>query len=167
MPILSSLVVAAMMSAVTLGELPRAVAVETGKPSIDRAVRTDPPPLSVAQDARADSVHVGNIRFEAPPATVPHPSVLLKFEVVNNGGEPLTDPLIRILVTEKVAPDVGIAPRVLVQPFVVTGTPMIAPGYSVDYQMLMQNLTVDCGCVAHVTVMPQPRAAAAASTPIP
>ena len=165
MVVLNSLAIVAMMPAV-MGEVPRTAGADTGRTSTDPAIRTDQRSVSVAQDATADSIHVTNVRFEAPPGTVSYPSVLLKFEVVNNGLEPLTDPLIRISVIEKVASEDVTLPRILVQPFLVTGTPLIAPGYSVDYQMLMQNLTVDCGCVARVTVIPRPRVSAITVTPI-
>jgi hypothetical protein len=119
-------------------------------------VTTDPPAgaaLRQHDSAGAVAVHVENVRIEAPPTDVPPPAILLKFEVVNDGVEPLVNPLIRILVLEKAIPEATAPPRVLVRPFVLRGTPLIEPGYSIEYAMVMKNLTVDCGCVAEVAVV--------------
>jgi hypothetical protein len=158
------LVIAAIASTAAVREVPLAAGARTS--AISKSQRaTDPASFPVNPEAVADSVRVGNIRFEAPPPTVAQPAVLLKFEIVNDGLEPLTDPLIRISVTEKELADRVTPPRVIVQPFFVRGTPVIAPGYSIDYQMLMENLSVDCGCVANVTVVPSPNASPTSPRP--
>jgi hypothetical protein len=124
--------------------------------TVTGTVTTDPTAGAARRSsgsARTLAVHVENVRIEAPPVDVPPPAILLKFEVVNDGAGPLVNPLIRISVREKATPDATAPPRVLVRPFVLRGTPLIEPGYSIEYAMVMQNLTVECSCVAEVTVV--------------
>lgn len=52
-------------------------------------------------------------------------------------------------------------PGFVVNPFIIRGSVTLEAGYTVNYAMLLRNLSADCGCKANVVVMsarplPQP-----------
>jgi hypothetical protein len=102
----------------------------------------------------AGPLRVDNVRLEAAPVTDAVPSAILKFDVVNASPKRQTDLLLEISITEAPAPDPVLAPgRVLVHPFKIRGNFVVEAGYTINYQMLLRNLSADCDCVAHVVVL--------------
>jgi hypothetical protein len=105
--------------------------------------------------APASPLRIGNVRLEAAPAAEPAPSTVLKFEMLNQGLQRLTDVLLEIVIVEKQDldhDDVGL-PRLVVGPFTIRGSVTIESGYTVNYELLLRNLSSDCGCVATVSVV--------------
>jgi hypothetical protein len=100
------------------------------------------------------TLRIEKVRLEAPPADAPNPSTVLKFDVFNDGAVSVTDIVIKIAILEKtqgVGREVTL-PRVLVGPFTIRGHATIEAGYTVNYEMLLQNLSSDCRCQADVSV---------------
>ena len=118
-------------------------------PARDRAA-IDPPVLRV--DAGPSTVHITDIRLEAPARATPEPASVLKFEMLNDGERSVTDVMLEIAIREKAA-DIAITPRTIVGPFLVGGHATIEPGYAVDYELLLKNLAPDCSCLATVRVV--------------
>jgi hypothetical protein len=99
------------------------------------------------------SIQVENVRLEAAPAEQAPASAVLKFEVLNVSSQRLTDVLLEISVTEKPKSDYGRArARALVRPFVISGNVVLESGYTINYELLLRNLSSNCSCVANVTV---------------
>jgi hypothetical protein len=98
-------------------------------------------------------LRIANVRIEAPPPPTPQPSALLKFDLTNEGPEPVTDITLRIEVHERTPLDADVPQRVIVRPFDVRGAATIEPGFTVEYSMLFRNLPPDCGCEAGITVI--------------
>ena len=94
------------------------------------------------------------MRLDAAPADAPKPSAVLKFDMLNDGELRVTDIVLQIAMVEKqrVEGAVG-SPRVVVGPFTIRGSVTIEAGYTVNYEMLLRNLSPDCGCVANVVVV--------------
>jgi len=99
-------------------------------------------------------LHIRNVRLEAPPPNADRPSALLRFDMLNNSTVRMTDVSIEIAIVEKwQSPDQSRMPRVIVGPFTIRGDATIEAGYTLNYQMLLRNLSSDCGCQANITVV--------------
>jgi len=94
---------------------------------------------------------VEDIRFEIPPADAPQPSSLLKFAVVNDRSESVSDLVISISIRETPDGESGTG-RSPIGPFTLNGHATIEAGYSVDYALLLRNLDAGC-CQAEVKVV--------------
>jgi hypothetical protein len=100
------------------------------------------------------SVRVMNVRLEPPPADAPNPSAVLKFDILNDSESSVTDIVIQIAMLEK--PRVESVPngeRFVVNPFTIQGSVTLEAGYTVNFAMLLRNLSADCGCVPNVVVL--------------
>jgi hypothetical protein len=65
---------------------------------------------------------------------------------------PLTDLILEISILEKSAAK-ELAGRALVRPFQIRGNIVLQAGYTINYEMLLRNLSSDCRCVANVDVV--------------
>jgi len=119
-----------------------------GLPTTPSAI--DPPVLRV--ESRPSTVHINDIRLEAPPRQTPEPASVLKFEMLNDGERRVTDVMLEIAIREKAA-DIAVTPRTIVGPFLVGGHATIEAGFAVDYELLLKNLAPDCSCLATVRVV--------------
>lgn len=95
---------------------------------------------------------IDNVRLETPLHAETSPSTLLKFDVFNGGSTPLTDLILEISIVEKSAAK-ELAARTLVRPFQIRGDLVLQAGYTINYEMLLRNLSSDCRCVANVDVV--------------
>lgn len=78
----------------------------------------------------------------------------LKFDILNDSESSVTDIVIQIAMLEK--PRVESVPsveRFVVNPFTIQGSVTLEAGYTVNFAMLLRNLSADCGCVPNVVVM--------------
>jgi hypothetical protein len=102
-------------------------------------------------------LRISNIRLDAPSADAPKPSSLLKFDMLNDSDFRVTDVRIEIAIVEKLQErfitDGTSQPHVIVGPFTIRGHATIEAGYTVSYEMLLRNLSTDCGCRAEVRVV--------------
>jgi hypothetical protein len=97
-------------------------------------------------------LRIVNIRLESAPPTEKSPSSILKFDLLNEGSNRLTDLKLEITITEK--PVLGLAaPRRLVGPFTIEGHVVLQAGYTIRYEMLLQDFSSDCKCIAEVAVV--------------
>jgi hypothetical protein len=65
---------------------------------------------------------------------------------------PLTDLILEISILEKSAAK-ELTGRALVRPFQIRGNIVLQAGYTINYEMLLRNLSSDCRCVANVDVV--------------
>ena len=103
-------------------------------------------------EAAARLLKVENVRLEAPVREEASPSTILKFDVVNGTSAPLTDLVLEISILEKSAPT-ELAGRAIVRPFKIRGSVVLQAGYTINYEMLLRNLSSDCRCIANVDVV--------------
>ena len=63
----------------------------------------------------------------------------------------MTDVLLEVSILEQLPPGEPLrSRRVLAGPFFVRGTAVLQPGYTINYEMLLHNLSSDCSCVPKV-----------------
>lgn len=102
----------------------------------------------------ATILRVSHVRLGAPPADVPKPASVLKFDMLNDGDLRVTDVHIQIAIVQKERPAADrTPPRVIVGPFTISGHATIEAGYTVNYEMLLRNLSNDCECQPDVRVV--------------
>lgn len=122
-------------------------------PSADGS--THPKPAGVVRPLTDASrvVRIAHVRVEAAGDVEGEPASLLMFTVENGGDLTLRDVDIEIAFLERVP--VGEAdadPRVVVGPFTIRMNRALESGYSASYELLLKNLSADCGCVPRVIV---------------
>lgn len=109
-------------------------------------------------------IRIKNIRLESPPPSAPSPSAVLKFDMVNDGSAPVTDVVVEIAFLEARSTTNDVLPRVIVGPFIIRGTTVIDAGYTLNFAVLLRNLSVECNCVASVDVVTARAASVSAGT---
>ena len=97
------------------------------------------------------ALRVSNIRLEPEPDAEAEPSAFLRFNVENYGITQLTDVVLRIAVYTD--PDDPALTRAVLKPFTLRTEATLEPGYSVDYEMRLRNLSARCQCVPKVEVV--------------
>src|SRR5215203_186973 len=97
-------------------------------------------------------LRVENVRLEAPVRAEASPATILKFDVFNGTSAPLTDLVLEISILEKPA-RTELTGRTLVRPFKIRGSVVLQAGYTINYEMLLRNLSSDCRCIANVDVV--------------
>ena len=121
------------------------------------------PPIRIGHPARPvpaeDGSHevyplqIRNIRFEPSEPVGESPSATLKFDVLNEGGESVTEIIMKVSVIEA-AETRRDAPRtVLAGPFEIRGKAPLDPGFTMTYEIRLRNLSPDCGCVGTVNIV--------------
>jgi hypothetical protein len=97
-------------------------------------------------------LQVQNIRFVPSEPVGESPSITLKFDVLNDGVESLTDIILKVSVLE--ADTRRDAPRaVLAGPFTIRGKAPLHPGFAMTYEIRLRNISSDCGCVGTVHIV--------------
>jgi hypothetical protein len=78
---------------------------------------------------------------------MPKPASVLKFDMMNDGDLHVTDVRIRIAIVQKERSAADrTPPRVIVVPFTISGHAAIEAGHTVNWEMLLRNLSSDCQC---------------------
>jgi hypothetical protein len=111
------------------------------------SVPSDPKPVSPPRLPKIE-----NVRLETPLHSEASTSTLLKFDVFNAGSTPLTDLILEISILEKPALN-ELSGKALVRPFKIRGHVVLQAGYTVNYELLLRNLSSDCRCIATVDVV--------------
>jgi hypothetical protein len=151
----SQIVIAAICGVVLAPGLGVHAAIRSG---VDRVVDTPPrnipkavvlPPVNPVPTLR-----IMNVRLEAPPADAPTPSAVLKFDMLNDGGSKVTDIVIQIAMLERPRGEhEPSSRRFVVNPFMIRGSVTLEAGYTMNYEMLLRNLSANCACVPNVVVI--------------
>jgi hypothetical protein len=116
----------------------------TGPSAADRS-RIERPPASV---------RIVNVRLESVNHETPKPTAVLKFDLLNDTSVGVSDVVIEISIVEKSGGKTGAQPpRIVVAPFTIRSQTTIEAGYTVNYAMLLRNLSSDCDCIANVSVL--------------
>lgn len=74
--------------------------------------------------------------------------------MLNDGASRLRNIVLEVSVVKRVRKDESNPPaEVLVRPFIVRGNVVLLPGYSIEYEMRLQNFAPDCDCEPRVDVV--------------
>jgi hypothetical protein len=100
-------------------------------------------------------VSIANVRLEPASPLEASPSMTLKFAIANEGSTSVSDIILKIAIVEKPKSEhPEPARRVLVGPFTIRGGDVVLrAGYTMNYEMLMRNLSSECSCLAIVDVL--------------
>jgi hypothetical protein len=79
---------------------------------------------------------------------------VLKFHISNDGSAAMEEMVLAISIIQRRTPAVSSAPpRILAGPFVLRADVVLQPGYTTDYEIVLRNISLDCGCKAQVRVI--------------
>jgi hypothetical protein len=92
-----------------------------------------------------------HIRLEQAPPIKGRPSVNLKFDAFNDSVDDLTDIVLKVSIVQRSHSATN--PEVIGGPYIIRGSVLLRPGYSMGYEMRLRNLTTQCDCVASVRVV--------------
>jgi hypothetical protein len=99
-------------------------------------------------------LQIENLRLVSPPPKAPHPSALLKFDMLNDTALRLTDVVVRVSFLERRADDANaLPPRIVVGPVTVRVDETLQAGYVLSYEMLFRNLSTNCDCAPRVEIL--------------
>jgi hypothetical protein len=156
-----------------MGDWSRAVVVIAGGAlAVTVAVRAESRPTARPHDSRDPSIRrldssqiatapvraesvlsVHRVRLEPAPPSVVKPSVVLKFDLVNDGLATVRDVILEVAIRQKSSTDADVAAQVVAGPFVIRANVDLQAGYTLNYEMLLRNLPSDCNCVADVAIV--------------
>jgi hypothetical protein len=115
--------------------------------------------------AAVAAVHIQNVRLDFVAAVPAGPSAFLKFTMLNQGSTSVADVVLRVsLVGTDDDMDSGHSHAIVAGPYVIRSKPVLLPGYSVDFDLGLDSVGSDCGCIGTVEVVaarfaPQPSTA--------
>ena len=111
----------------------------------------DQVPLQVPPAALSGLLRVDRVRIEAPPPEIDSEAALLKFDLFNAGETPVTSITVEISIREK--GDGETPGRRIVHPFSIRGDTVLEAGYTINFGLLLRNLSPDCRCVPKIDVV--------------
>jgi hypothetical protein len=121
---------------------------------LDKSRRNIPKIALLRPVSLVSTLRITNVRLEAAPPEAPKPSAVLKFDILNDSELRVTDIVIQVAMHEEPRVDhAARSRRVVVAPFTIRGDLTLEAGHTVNYEMLLRNLSSDCGCVANVVVL--------------
>jgi hypothetical protein len=119
----------------------------------------------VTAPGRASTLRIHRVRLEAAPPAAPKPSVLLKFDLVNDGLLTVRNVVLEVAIVERPSIDAATAAlHVVAGPFTIRGDIDLQAGYTLNYEMLLRNLPSDCNCSANVAILSGGTAARSGAT---
>jgi hypothetical protein len=132
----------------------RAAIGSSADPGLDTPLRNIPKAVVLPSLNPLPTLRIMKVRLEAPPADAPIPSAVLKFDILNDGGSKVTDVVIQIAMLERPRGEhEPSSRRFVVNPFMIRGSVTLEAGYTMNYEMLLRNLSANCACVPNVVVI--------------
>jgi hypothetical protein len=144
------MVVAAMLSTFVHAAEARGV-VDRTKPQAVRGVPRSSLDLPDNDDP-ADRISIRHIRLEASTPIEGSPSVVLKFDLHNEGWTSVTDIVLSVSLRKD---DHGtpLEPSARVQPFTIKIGNTLLAGYSFDYEIRLRNVSVETANAPEIQVV--------------
>jgi hypothetical protein len=143
------MVVAAMLSAVVHGAEARGV-VDRTKPAVRGITRAS---LDLADNEEpADGIAIRHVRLEEATPIDGTPTVLLKFDLHNEGWASVTDIVLSVSLrtAENGKP---LEPLTRVRPFTIKIPNVLLAGYSFDYEIRLRNVSLDTASAPEIEVV--------------
>lgn len=153
--------IAVFASALTLACAVRGSAIRSdgtnpGSPGSEQDSATTqetPTAPAVTPDRTRPPLKIENIRLDPVSATDTVLSAIVRFDMINEGANALTDLVFDVSIVEQPEPDRGgVPPRVLAGPFTIQGHVVLDAGFTLNYEMVVRKLPSPCRCVATVRV---------------
>jgi hypothetical protein len=128
--------------------------VDRTKPIVGGITRSSP---DLTASDLADGIAVRHIRLEAATAIDGSPSVVLKFDVHNEGWTSVTDVVLSVSLRNADS-DTPIELPARVRPFTIKIRNVLLAGYSFDYEIRLRNVSLDTANTPEIEVVDAQRA---------
>jgi hypothetical protein len=110
--------------------------------------------VTCAASAGRPLLRIEQLRVVTSPEEAPQPSLVLKFDVLNDSPSRLTDVVIRVSFVEGNLDEIDEIPaKVVGGPVTIRVRETLPAGYVLSYEMLFRNLTPDCECSPRVEIL--------------
>jgi hypothetical protein len=107
-----------------------------------------------AASACGPLLRIKQLRVVTSPEEAPQPSVVLKFDVLNDSPSSLTDVVIRVSFVESGPDEIDEIPaKVVAGPVTIRVREALPAGYVLGYEMLFRNLVPECDCSPRVEIL--------------
>jgi hypothetical protein len=107
-----------------------------------------------AASAGSPLLRIEQLRVITSPDGAPQPSVVLKFDVLNDSPSRLTDVVIRVSFVEGNLDEIDEIPAKVVRgPVTIRVRETLPAGYVLSYEMLFRNLSPECECSPRVDIL--------------
>ena len=111
-----------------------------------------PIPVSVDRPAAPPGIKIKKVRLEPPEEGDASTTAVLRFDAVNDSADRLTDLVLEISIVRKGSTSDPATSPVISRPFTVEEKRIIEPGYSLQYEIVLKNVSSDCDCRTSVQV---------------
>jgi hypothetical protein len=108
--------------------------------------------VSVDRPAPPPGIRIKQVRLEPPDEGDTSKTAVLRFDAVNDSADRLTDLVLEISIVGKPSTSDAATPPVIRRPFTVQEKRIIEPGYSLQYEIVLKNVSSDCDCRTSVEV---------------
>lgn len=108
--------------------------------------------VSVDRPASPPGIKIKQIRLEPPDQGDTATTAVLRFDAVNDSADRLTDLVLEISIVRKPSTSDSATARVVARPFTVQEKRILEPGYSLQYEIVLKNVSSDCDCRPSVQV---------------
>jgi hypothetical protein len=99
-------------------------------------------------------LRIEQLRVVTSPEKAPQPSVVLKFDVLNDSPSSLTDVIIRVSFVEHDLDEIDdISAKVVAGPVTIRVRETLPAGYTLSYEMSFRNLLPECECSPRVEIL--------------
>jgi hypothetical protein len=110
--------------------------------------------VTCAASAGGPLLRIEQLRVITLPEGAPQPSVVLKFDVLNDSPSRLTDVVIRVSFVESNLDEIDEIPaKVVGGPVTIRVRETLPTGYVLSYEMRFRDLTPDCDCSPRVEIL--------------
>jgi hypothetical protein len=108
--------------------------------------------VSVDRPASPPGIKIKKVRLEPPEEGDASTTAVLRFDAVNDSADRLTDLVLEISIVSKGSTSDPATSPVISRPFTVEEKRIIEPGYSLQYEIVLKNVSSDCDCRTSVQV---------------
>jgi hypothetical protein len=126
--------------------------VDRTKPGLSREIAADPSLDVPAKQDVEKGIAIRHVRLEASPPVDGSPSVVLKFDLHNQGWTSVTDIVLSVSLRSG-GSDTRVDPSTRVQPFRIKIQNVLLAGYSFDYEIRLRNVSLDTASAPEIEVV--------------
>jgi hypothetical protein len=130
--------------------------VDRSKMSVRGLVSVDPSVDLAAKQDPANGIAIRHVRLEPSTPVDGSPSVVLKFDLHNEGWTSVTDIVLAVSMRTRGGDNAKEAPKV--RPFKIRIRNVLLAGYSFDYEIRLRNVSLDPAHMPEVEVVDAQRA---------
>lgn len=118
----------------------------------------EPGPITALPDQPQDPrrlLRISRVRMHDTKPGEIKPSVKVTFHTSNDSSDTLEQVVFAIAIVERLtaAAAPGVPPRTVAGPFIFRADAVLEPGYTTDFEVVLRDISIDCGCIPQIRVL--------------